>query len=308
MQALITFMMHGRVQAIGSIVTLAILSWLISPLVIFTTAGVALVTLVHGYREGVLVTIAATGLLAAFAAITLGNINVGLELATRFWIPALLLAVLLARWNAVSWVMVAAATAAVILLLGFYLMGEPAVFWYKVITEQLVPILKNAGIPVQQDAQSEKAWRFMASIMTGSVLSLFLGLQLTSLLVARWWQAMLYNPQGFAREFRQLRYGKLVALVVAVVVMVAVTTSNELALNLFFIAVVLMLFQGLAVAHALVANCKLNPVLLFMLYLFMLLTLPQGALGILLVAMVGLVDNGLNLRLRFCAQAQDGLN
>ncbi len=52
MQALARYMMRGRVQAIGSIVSLALLSLIISPLAIFTTAGVALVTLVHGYREG----------------------------------------------------------------------------------------------------------------------------------------------------------------------------------------------------------------------------------------------------------------
>ena len=66
MRALASFIMHGRVQAIGTVVSLALLSLIVSPLAIFTTAGVALVTLVHGYREGLVNLIAATVIIAVF--------------------------------------------------------------------------------------------------------------------------------------------------------------------------------------------------------------------------------------------------
>ena len=70
-----------------------------------------------------------------------------------------------------------------------------------------------------------------------------------------------------------------------------------------------MMFQGLAVAHSLVEKCKLSPGLLVGMYVIILFTLQQGAFGLLLIAMIGLLDNWLNLRFRLCAnKAQDELN
>lgn len=70
-----------------------------------------------------------------------------------------------------------------------------------------------------------------------------------------------------------------------------------------------MMFQGLAVVHNLVAKCKLSSALLVGVYVVMLFTLQNGAIGLLLIAMTGLLDNWLNLRFRLCAKkAQDELN
>ena len=309
MRALASFIMHGRVQAIGSVVSLALLSLIVSPLAIFTTAGVALVTLVHGYREGLINILAATVILAVFTGIALNQPAIGLELALKFWLPAWFLASIVLIRNSMSLAIVVAAAIACLLVLGFYFFTNPAAYWYEVINTELLPMLKEAGMKIQEGPKSEKLWLFMSKVMTGSALALFLALQTLSLLLARYWQALLYNPKGFAQEFRQLRFGKVATNVALVITVFAMTTANEMALNLFFIVIVLMMFQGLAVAHSLVAKCKLSPSLLIGMYFIMLFTLQHGAIGLLLVSMIGLLDNWLNLRFRLCAKkAQDDLN
>jgi len=309
MQALARYIMHGRVQAIGSVVSLALLSLIISPLAIFTTAGVALVTLVHGYREGLLNLLLSTVILTVFTGVALSQPAIGMEMALKFWLPAWFLASIVSARTSMSLAIVVAAVISCLLVLGFYFFTDPATHWQEVINKQLIPMLKEAGMQIQEGAEAEKLWLFMSKIMTGSAIAIFLALQTSSLLLARWWQALLYNPGGFGQEFRQLRFGMLAANVAFVVTVLVITTTNELVLNLFFVVIVLMMFQGLAVVHNLVAKCKLSPSLLIGVYALMLFTLQHGAIVLLLIASIGLLDNWLNLRFRLCAnKAQDDLN
>lgn len=308
MQSLARFMMRGRVQAIGSIATLAVLSLIVSPLAIFTTAGVTLVTLVQGYREGLKSLFVATVVLTVFTGITLNQPVIGLEMALKFWLPAWFLASVLITRKSMSLAIVVAATMSGLLVLGFYVVSDPAAYWHEVINKQLVPMLSEAGMKIKEGPEAEKLWQFMSKIMTGSVIALFLALQTVSLLLARWWQAVLYNPGGFAKEFRQLRFGIVPANIALVISIFAIASTNEMVLNLFFIVLVLMMFQGLAVIHSLVAKCKMNPSLLIGVYLIMLFTLQHGAIGLLLVALIGLLDNWLNIRFRLCAKAHDDIN
>jgi len=308
MQALARFIMRGRVQAIGSIVSLALLSLIVSPLAIFTTAAVALVTLVHGYREGLKSLFVATVVIAVFTGVALNQPAIGLEFALKFWLPSWFLASIVITRASMSLAIVVAAALSCLLVLGFYLFADPAAYWQEVINKQLLPMLKEAGMKIEEGPKAEKLWQFMSKIMTGSALALFLALQTISLLLARWWQAVLYNPGGFAQEFHQLRFGVVAANIALVITIFAIASTNEMVLNLFFIVIVLMMFQGLAVIHGLVAKCKLNPSLLIGVYVLMLFTLQHGAIALLLVALIGLLDNWLNLRFRLCAKAQNELN
>ena len=308
MQALARFIMRGQVQAIGSIVSLALLSLIVSPLAIFTTAGVALVTLVHGYREGLKSLFVATVVITVFTGVALNQPAIGLEFALKFWLPSWFLASIVLTRTSMSLGIVVAAALSCLLVSGFYLFTDPAAHWQEVINKQLLPMLKEAGMQIKEGPEAEKLWLFMSTIMTGSAVALFLALQTVSLLLARWWQALLYNPSGFAQEFRQLRFGVVAANIALLITVFVIASANEMALNLFFIAIVLMMFQGLAVVHNLVAKCKLSPSLLFGVYLFMLFTLQHGAIGLLLIALIGLIDNWLNLRFRLCAKSQNELH
>jgi hypothetical protein len=69
------------------------------------------------------------------------------------------------------------------------------------------------------------------------------------LLLARYWQAALYNPGGFGEEFRALRYpvGMTLGLVVAAVAVASVGFQMRTWMMIFFIP---LTFAGLALVHA----------------------------------------------------------
>lgn len=308
MQALARYMMHGRVQAIGSVVSLALLSLILPPLAIFTTAAVVLVTLVHGYREGLFNIFVSTVILAVFTGIALNQPVIGLVLGLKYWLPAWFFASIVLTRKSMSLAIVVAAAISCLLVVGFYYFADPAAYWYEVINKDFIPMLKSFGLQIQEGPKTEALWQHMSKIMTGSNIASFLALQTMSLFLARWWQASLYNSGGFATEFRQLRFGQAAASIALVVTVIRITTTSEIALNLFFIVVVLMVFQGLAVVHSLVAKCKLSPSLLTGVYVVMLFTLIPDAIGLLLIAVIGLLDNWLNFRFRLCKKSQDELN
>lgn len=305
MRFLANYIMHGRVQAISTVVSLALLSIVIAPLTLLTTAAVALVTLVQGYREGLLNLVAATVILSLMLELLMGQGIVGLEYTMKFWLPAWFFASVLLYKASLSYTVFIAGIIATLIVVGFYLVTEPAQMWYAMITTELLPMLKEAGMVINQTAETDKAWQFMATMMTGSAVALLMLLHVTSLFIARWWQALLYRPDGFAQEFRQLRFGFFAAVTGLLISAIAVTTANEMAINLFFVVISLFMFQGLAVIHSLVAKCKLGSAWLVGVYIVMFFTLTQGAIGILIVAITGLLDNWVNFRVRLCVDKTD---
>ena len=108
MRFLATYLMRGRIQAIGTVTTLGLLSLLIPPLVILTCAGVALVALGQGYREGLLNLIAATIILMVFTGIVLNQPEIGLELAIKFLLPAWFLGSIVLRKSSLTYAIVVA--------------------------------------------------------------------------------------------------------------------------------------------------------------------------------------------------------
>ena len=123
-------------------------------------------------------------------------------------------------------------------------------------------------------------------MMMGAVLSLLLG---------RWWQSALYNPGGLAKEFNELRLGKVPAVASVVLLVVAMLTGNILVIMLMLVILALYLIQGLAMIHGLLALKRVNRFWLVGLY-FIIFIMPQ--LVILPVAAVGLTDAWIDYRQR----------
>src|SRR5690606_40899116 len=48
-----------------------------------------------------------------------------------------------------------------------------------------------------------------------------------AVMIARWWQAIVYNPGGFRHDFHRLRQGRSAALLVMVIVFIAIMTDRK---------------------------------------------------------------------------------
>jgi hypothetical protein len=135
----------------------------------------------------------------------------------------------------------------------------------------------------------------MAHTFSLVVFSLFLVLML---LLARWWQALLYNPNGFRAEFQALILPRALSPIAALVAVGALLQlgngiDSGLASDFMIILVVLFGIQGLAVIHHRVTKLNLSGAWLMGLYL--LLVLLPHLVGTAL-AVVGIGDTFADFR------------
>ena len=116
---------------------------------------------------------------------------------------------------------------------------------------------------------------------------------IAAVLLGRAWQAALFNPGGFRREFHRLGLPRqLVVPLVAAGIAVVLVEGPALPLlrDLLIIGLFAFLFHGVAAVHRTVASRGLHPAWLAGMYLLMLL-LPQM---VLFLACIGVVDAWLN--------------
>lgn len=271
----------------------ALLSLLMPPISIVSSATVALVTLRRGGYEGILVLLSASLASAILGFFALGNFQFSLGYTLILWLPVWILSVVLREGRHLSLAFEIASVLGVLFVAGFYLRVEnPAMFWQELLNIMLQPMLKVSEIPVEQIEQTVVMLaKYMTGILaTGSVTGLLLGL-----LLARWWQANLYNPGGFAIEYLSLRMPQrftIMTLVILLIASVSTGVFSELAWNIGIILFMLYAFIGTAIAHTLIATFKAKRFLLPLFYISV-FVVPQIVLP---VAIIGISDTWLNLR------------
>jgi uncharacterized protein YybS (DUF2232 family) len=115
-----------------------------------------------------------------------------------------------------------------------------------------------------------------------------------SLFLGRWWQAVFYNPGGFAEEFQSLNLGKISALIASAIMLSARAIDNVFAFALVTVVFVLYLVQGLSLLHAVIKVRQLSASWLFVFYIVMFFV-PHL---VLLLVFAGIVDPWLDIRQR----------
>ena len=285
--------MRGRMQAMAVASSLALLSLIMPPISIVSSATVALVTLRRGAYEGLLVLLSASVASAVLGVMVLGNFQFAFGYALILWLPVWLLAIVLREGRHLSLAFEIASGLGVLAVIGFYVfMQNPADYWQAVLGIMIEPMLQASEVPVEQIKQTVVMLaKYMTGIIaTGSVTGLLLGL-----LLARWWQASLYNPGGFGVEYLSLRMPPRFTMATIVVFLIAAVSGgviSEVAWNIGIILFMLYCFIGTAIAHALIATTKLKRFLLPFFYM-LIFVVPHIVLP---VAIIGISDTWLNLR------------
>jgi len=295
MRFLAEFVMRGRMQAI----LVTTLTALFSPLLaIFSGAAVGLVTLRVGPRQGIGVIVGAMLALSVLSSVMLGKPLLGIGFTLVLWVPVWILAANLRRNANLAQSVKLAGLFGVMLVVGIYLAtGNPVSWWKEAMLKVVSPALEGAA--KETIDQMSTAIALTAQIITGFIGGLMGLTVLGCLFIARWWQAMLYNPGGFRGEFHQLRLGRsfaLATMALGAVLLVSSSESVPIATDLLLVMVMLYMMQGLAVSHGLVAKAGANAGWLVALYLLLVFTMPQTALTL---AVVGFADNWFDFRTIF---------
>ena len=307
MQKLALFAMSARWRAVAVAAISAALAVLApplsSPLAYVGTAVIALVTLRLGALEGLGVLVGGIAVLALLG-VPAGGASVPLVVsAAMLWLPVWLVALLLRFSRSLALALQAAALFGVLLVIAAHAwLGDPVQWWTPRLEMVLGPAFAEHGLDVATYIPDLARW------MTAmSVAALVFGVVL-SLLLARAWQAGLYNPGGFGAEFRGLRLGRRFAAASAAVAALAAIPAlgalADTAGDAVFTLLLVYLLQGLALMHALVRARVERPQAqrgwLGAVYVVLLLAAPQM---VPLLAMLGWVDAWVDMRNRWSARA-----
>jgi hypothetical protein len=301
MKALAGFIVRGRGQAILAASLGGIVAFLLPPLTSFAhyfgAAVVALVTLYVSWQQGLLVLVTATAVTVLFYQLA-GLPPAGVAVTVLLlWLPSWLMALVLRSTVNLAFAMLAGTALGVMALLMVYAIhGDPGPWWLERM-QMLMDQLQQIGVETGELSDTG-GLQALSGLMTGIVLaSLLLG-AICSMILARWWQALLVNPGGLQSEFTGLRLGQAAAVLTLLVMIasrVAGGALSEFAAQAVLLLLVPYLFAGLAVAHGLVRQAGAGRGWLVALYI-LLFILPQSTL---VVAGGGLLDTWMDFRRRF---------
>ncbi|WP_083608105.1 hypothetical protein [Teredinibacter haidensis] len=284
MRTLAEFVIRGRFQAI----VVALVGSIIPLLALLTPSAIGLVTLRKGWQEGTFVTVwVIIAIAVVFAIEGVGSFAVYLSVGAIF--VACCVANVL-RYT-VSW---SAALAAIVAL------------------SMLVSLLASATVDSPSeglisayqtllDAQPQETREQLKAIVSELSAQIVIGAMafsiavyaLMGILLARWWQAMLYNPGGLKQEMHQLRL--TVALAVACLLGFAYCEwKGEDYFYWQMLVIMPLLVAGLCLCHWLVAKLKWGAGPLVALYIALVLFPPF----VLLVVVFGFTDVWIDYRKR----------
>lgn len=272
MKGLAEYVMLGRRQAI----IIVLLSGFLPLLYFFSAAVVALVTLRKGGNEGFLVLL--WSLLPAGLMWAMGDTT------PVFWmLGSYALAIVLRKTESWQYVMLMATVIGLVTQLSLALQGS-----YVAQVEQIV----SDGLQAQinQGATTE----YTAEQIVGLLLSFYGAhhafMVIICMMLARWWQAALYNPGGFRQEFHNLRFDPRVMIVLLGLILAGLLDIPPMAnwLPLFCVA---PMFAGLSISHYTVARKTMGGTWLGLIYMTLLMMAPA-------IILLGMTDSVLDLRKR----------
>ncbi|MDH1575984.1 MULTISPECIES: YybS family protein [Pseudomonas] len=284
MRALADFIMRGRVQATLVVVVSAVL-----PLLFWLSAAAgSLVLLRRGFKDAS--TVIAFGLLPAVAIWAFGDPSTLLVLLGTLGLAALLRA-------GHSWSRVLLSSVVLGLVYSLILdavLRETFEVLAKALSEALPQVEGKPVIPGE----------LIGPVLVASTAVMLQLFSVLALMLARYWQAALYNPGGFGREFRALKLPRAVMLALVAAMVLGPFIGPQFIVLASASSLVLVL-AGIALMHGLVAQGRLAGFWLVGMYvtlpLIMQLIYP-------LLVVLAIVDSLIDFRGRKSPEGNDSAN
>ncbi|VVQ31690.1 hypothetical protein PS943_02472 [Pseudomonas fluorescens] len=294
MRAIAEFIMRGRMQAtlvVAGCATLPLLYWL-------GAAAGCLVLLRRGLKDAI--GVLALGLLPALIWWLYSDDPRALLVLLGSWSLALVLRAS-ESWNRVLLVSIAMGVVFSVVLGTIF--GPQIEMLAQALIKVMPSLLGDVYQKLSVDEQAHFA-SLIAPVLTGLIAALLQIVSVLSLLVGRYWQALLYNPGGFGREFRAIRFPLLPAMLLLACMLLGPNIGPQMAM-LTPLCSVPLVFAGLALIHGLVAQKRLARFWLVGLYvtllLFMQLIYP-------LLVVLAIVDSLIDFRGRSTPKDVDSAN
>jgi len=283
--------LKGPSQAALVAATLAMLGVLFAPGIWLSAAAIALVVLVKDGRQALIVMAVATVGTMLFAGLIFASPSMVIYFLLAAWLPAWIAASVLRAVSLAASLQLIAGLSLTAIIGVYTFFPEMGEIWREPLDLLVQQLLEQSqgqlSLQTLQEVQ-EIAIRmipgfFAASVLFGTMMSLFL---------ARWWQSVILNPGGFAKEFQALNLGKMMAMVAVAIIVAVVLAGSELWYAMLLVVLVLYTTQGMSILHAVFKGRQLNRAWLYLIYLVMFFSPEVAAMLIL----VGIADAWIDFR------------
>ena len=285
MNGILRWIMQRQHRQVTLVAALSLLPFL----GVLSSGLLALVALQRGVKQSLMTAALAMVLLVGVALASGSDPVPMLEVTGVMWGPVLLLAGLLQAYRSLNLVFQVAA-----------ILGVVAVSLLLVVLPDPVSALGEVMGPVKEQFSaagqelSEESWNSIFRVMPGIMTGLVTLVCLTGLFVGRVWQDGLEEFAGrFGAEFRQLKLGTVLTAVSTLTIVIAMLVGGLWVENVMWVFVVLLMLQGLSLAHFLVSEGGWPMAVLIVVYAMLVLLLQ---LALPLLAMFGYLDNWFGLR------------
>jgi hypothetical protein len=284
------FTLSGRFQAFGIIFGFLALA-LIFPLGSIVSGAVLVsVTLHAGIRNALQLVLMTALALAVACFFMLGNPMIGLYAALAQLTPSLLLASVFRATQSLAITLQASALMGVVsFILIDVLFPDNVLFWQQVLTQMFEPILQSSAIPRDEGlANIQTISQYMTGIMIMSMVLVHSSL----IFIGHWLYCVAEDSQQYKEDFKNLRLGKVLALLSLGLITAAIVLQSSYLAQLSGIVTILFCIQGMNVIHTLCAGMTNNKLWLIMSYLIVIFV-PQA---ILIIVILGLAETFFALR------------
>ena len=202
------------------------------------------------------------------------------ELMMMFWVPPMVMVAVLRGTRSLTLTMQLSVILAVLAIVGFFVVvADPAAYWQTYLGE-MEQIARANNLALNTDLLSPEV--MTVSAVLGLWILSIMGLQLGYAL----YRKLPGETVDFGR-FRDLNFGRVIAFVTALVVLLAFLIDAAWLQNIAFILTFVFWLQGLAIVHWLRARGVIPSVLLVAVYV--LLPLLQ-VLHVMALALIGYTD------------------
>jgi len=270
---LAAYILRGQIQAAGIIGLFGVLGWIFPLSFLFSCAAAGLVVLRENAKNAIFALVGAALLCTLVAYVSFGTPTLALLNMLVFWLPVCLCAQVLRVTRSQTVVLVVVILMSLILAIGLrYFLGGTEDFWHNSLTKYAskITIVDHAN---NAEKQAELI-RVLALIMNGFVAASFGLMIMLSVLLARWWQSLLFNPGGFGEEFCRIQLPALITISVLIcAILIGVVKlpvpPYGLLLDCLITGTTLLMIHGLAIVHFFVRERHLGKGWLAGLYFFL---------------------------------------
>jgi len=292
MMVLARYILRGPSQAALVMSASAMLAILLMPFSWLSAAALILVVLHQDKEVALRATAIASLAVLVLSWIIFNSPLLAIGFLLFLWLPAGLIAYVLRQSVSLALSLqlltISGLAIVTVLYLAFPSMGE---FWRESFEQILKPALEQAGTQVDP-AQLDNLLTLFAKAIAGLLSIVMVFNILMALFIGRWWQAALFNPGGLAREFNELRLGKVFASATALLLIANAFIDNDWVMSSMLVMVSMTLVQGTAIMHGIIARRQLSRGWMFGFYVLLLL-IPQVTI---ILAIMGLLDAWVDIR------------